>query len=74
MENATIKEENVIVKKGIVYYTGRIIFIVVHGIALAFKTAIQTIIGYISDINVAVSKHNKTKKLLRRKDIDTELV
>lgn len=69
-----MRQETIIVKKGTVYYIGKAIFLFFRGLAFIFKTAITTIIGYFSDINMVFSKNKKTKKLLRRKDIDTEVV
>jgi hypothetical protein len=75
MENDKISQkENVIVKKGILYYLFKGISLILKAIFLCFKVAFYNFSKYSADIKEMVDKDKKTKRLLNRKVIDEEIV
>lgn len=76
MENAKISQqrESIIVKKGFFYYLGQFIRLFFKAIALILKMTVSALKTYVIDIDTMISQERKTKRLLKRKDIDEEIV
>lgn len=77
MENAEVKQEQVIVKKGLIYYIIKLISTIIKGIFISIKFLLGLVKKSLDNLNFLIQYSAKTKRLknkLYKRLPDEELV